>query len=244
MRIVYQPIVRLADGSIHHAEVLMREAGENGAMHGPEAIVGAMTSTGHALPLTLAIMRRALAEYRAYHFATADLALAFNLPLDAMLHPELLGEIGSLCQSAGLPAAHIRFELTETSPVEDFKAAAASIIALHKAGHDIALDDISPDTPYLAALMNLPVRAIKFSNTLVADPASLPFIRALAARATTRGLESIAEGIETQAQLATMREAGVTHGQGYLFAHPQPASALAARVGTGVRGVTQGALPP
>ena len=226
MRITYQPIIRLADGAVDHAEVLTRAAGENGEMHGPESIVGAMTGTGLALPLTLAIMRRALAEYRAYNFAPAKLALAFNLPLDAMLHPELLAEISALCAATGLPPENIRFELTETSPVQDFNAAATSITALHKAGHHVALDDITPDTPYLAALMTLPVRAIKFSNTLVAAPGALPFIRTMAARATARGLDSVAEGIETQAQLTAMRNAGVTHGQGYLFSYPLPASAL------------------
>ena len=226
MRLYYQPILRLEDGETDHCEVLCREAGENGILQGPETIVDAMTGTGHALPLTLAIMRRAMAEYRAYHFAAEGLALAFNLPLDAMLHPDLGSEIAALCAAAGIAPASIRFELTETSPVEDFAAAAVSITALHAAGHHIALDDISPDTPYLAALMTLPVRAIKFSHTLVASPASLPFIRAMAARASARGLDSTAEGIETPAQLAAMQSAGVTHGQGYLFSHPLPASAL------------------
>lgn len=232
MRIYYQPILRLADDCTDHVEVLAREEGQNGVMRGPEAIVGAMTGTGHALPLTLAIMRRAIADYRAYDFASEKLSLAFNLPLDAMLHPELGDEIKALCAAAGLAPANVRFELTETSPVEDFAAAAASITALHAAGHHIALDDITPGTPYLAALMNLPVRAIKFSNTLTASPNALPFIRAMAARAAARGLESIAEGIETPAQLTAMRNAGVTHGQGFLFSHPLPASAL----GTVLRG--------
>jgi len=232
MRIYYQPILRLVDGSTDHVEVLAREAGDDGVLYGPETIVGAMTGTGNALPLTLAIMRRAMAEYRSYHFAANNLVLAFNLPLDAMLHPALGVEIATLCSSAGLVAENIRFELTETTPVVDFAAAAASITALNAAGHHIALDDISPDTPYLAALMTLPVRAIKFSNTRTACPDSLPFIRAMAARATARGLDSIAEGIETPTQLNTMRNAGVTHGQGYLFSYPLPASAL----GTLLRG--------
>ncbi len=232
MRIFYQPILKMVDGSTDHVEVLAREAGYDGVMYGLETIVGAMTGTGHALPLTLAIVRRAMAEYRAYHFAADNLALAFNLPLDAMLHPALVEEIAALCTGAGIAREKIRFELTETSPVEDFAAAAASITALHAAGHHIALDDISPDTPYLAALMALPVRAIKFSNTRTACPNSLNFIRSMTARANARGLDSIAEGIETPPQLATMRAAGVTHGQGYLFSHPLPASAL----GTLLRG--------
>jgi EAL domain-containing protein (putative c-di-GMP-specific phosphodiesterase class I) len=226
MRLCYQPILRLADGVTDHVEVLYRSAGADGVLRGPEAIVDAMTGTGLALPLTLAIMRRALTEYHAYHFAAAGLTLAFNLPLDAMLHPALSEEIATLCHAAGVAPGRISFELTETSPVEDFAAAAAGITRLHEAGHHVALDDVWPEMPYLAALMALPVRAVKFSNTLVADPGALPFIRAMAAQAAIYGMDSIAEGIETQAQLASMREASVTHGQGYLFSHPLPACAL------------------
>lgn len=230
MRLTYQPIIRLDDAEISHAEVLAREARANGEIFGPQAIIGAMADPAQALPVTLAIMRRALAEYRAYGFAASGLALAFNLPLDALLNPELVPALPALCREAGLPPAKIRFELTETSPVQNFAAAAAGINALHLAGHDLALDDISPHTPYLDALMTLPIHAIKFSNTLTADPTTLPFIQALAHRARSRGQHAIAEGIETPTQLSTMRQAGITHGQGYLFCHPIPASTLAGRL--------------
>ncbi len=226
MRLCYQPIINLADGRTDHAEVLLRSAGADGELHGPEDFLSIMSSHGLALPFTLAIMRRALAEYHAYRFSAANLPLAFNLPLDAMLHPELGQEIISLCNATGIAPSRIRFELTETTPVEDFTAAAASIISLHQAGHHIALDDVSPGMPYLTALMSLPVSAIKFSNTLVASTDALPFIRATTALAAAHRLHIIAEGIETQAQLAAMQKAGVTHGQGYLFSHPLPASTL------------------
>lgn len=228
MRIRYQPIVHLAGTRPDYAEVLARAAGENGQMHGAESFVNAMSlSSEVALSLTAAIMRRSLAEYRAYGFAKVGLVLAFNLPLDAMLHPELIAEIEALREAAGLATENICFELTETSPVEDLSAAAASIKALHAAGHGIALDDITPEMPYLEELMALPIRAIKFSHELVIDQRSAPFIRAMSAQASARGQDSIAEGIETKAQLRAMREAGVTHGQGYLFARPVPASELA-----------------
>lgn len=226
MRIYYQPIVRLADNSARHAEVLARALGDNGEMQGPEAIVGAMAVMGHAVPLTLAIMQRALDEYSACGFAAQNLVLAFNLPLEALLDPSLNRELEILCRTSGVAPEKIRFELTETSPVKDLAATAICITALRAAGHNIALDDITPETPYLDALMALPMCAIKFSNTLVADPSTLPFIQTMAARAAALGLESIAEGIETPAQLAAMRGAGITHGQGYLFSRPVPANAL------------------
>lgn len=226
MRLCYQPIIDLADQRPEYAEVLLRRAGENGELHGPEDFLSVMGCPGQALPLTLAIMRRALGEYRAHSLGTTSLPLAFNLPLDVLLHPALGREIEALCSTSGIAPGRIRFELTETSPVVDFATAAASITKLHASGHHIALDDVSPGMPYLAPLMSLPVSAIKFSNTLVASPEGLPFIRATTALAAAHRLDIVAEGIETQAQLATMRKAGVTHGQGYLFARPLPAGSL------------------
>lgn len=226
MRLYYQPILSLADGLTDHVEVLFRSAGEDGALRGPEAIVHAMASSGRALPLTLAIMRRALAEYRAYRFAATNLVLAFNLPLEAMLDPELGQTLDDLCDATGIGPRYIQFELTETSPVEDFPATADAISRLYEAGYHVALDDVSPETPFLASLMTLPIHAIKFSNTLVGDPDALPFIRTTAARAAAHGLHSIAEGIETQAHLSAMQNAGATHGQGYFFSRPLPACDL------------------
>lgn len=228
LRILYQPIVRLADMRVNYAEVLARAEGDDGAIQGPERIVDAMTSAEVSLSLTAAIMQRGLAEYAAYGFAAHGVSLAFNLPLDALLHPELAARIEAMREAAGLAPEVLRFELTETSPVQDFPAAAASIVALHAAGYGIALDDITPDMPYLDELMRLPIRAIKFDHKLVGstDPAARAFIAAMAARAAERGQDAIAEGIETPTQLAAMRAAAVTHGQGYLFSRPLPAMAL------------------
>ncbi len=226
LRIRYQPIIRLVDARMVHAEVLVRAAGDDGIMRGAASVLQGMTGSGATMDLTTAIIRRSMAEYRAYDFDRLGIALAFNLPLDAMLHPDLLAQIAALRAAAGLAASRLSFELTETSPVQNLDEAAASIRALHSAGHDIALDDITPQTPYLAALMNLPINAIKFGHDLLSLPGAMSFIRSMAALANARGLISIAEGIETQTQLAEMQAAGVTHGQGYLFSHPLPASEL------------------
>jgi len=234
VRISYQPIVHLADGRLDHVEVLVRTAADDGTIRGPETILNAMTSAPRAFRLTEAIIERTLDEYDEYGFAAHDLPLAFNLKLDAMLHPGLTGLIDSLRARCGLSPDLLRFELTEDQPVHNLAAAHAVITDLRDAGYALALDDITPDMPYLAALLDMPVRAIKLDRSIVTSlhPAARSFIRSMTEQANARRQEIIAEGIETTDQHETMRASQVTHGQGYLFSRPLTASALGAYLNT------------
>ncbi len=228
IRIFYQPIIRLADMRPAYAEVLARTAGTGGTFGGAATVVEAMTGTERSMHLTACIMQRALDEYAEYGFAAQNLHIAINLPLDAMLHPDLVTRIELIRASAGLPASSIHFELTERHPVHDLKAACAVITTLRAAGYGLALDDITPSMPYLAALLNMPIRAIKLDRSVVISthPADQDFIRAMVAQATAKGQDIIAEGIEAASLLESLRARGVTHGQGYLFSRPLPASGL------------------
>lgn len=228
IRIFYQPIVRLDDLRMDYVEVLARAEDPDGTLGGPESIVDAMTSTERSMRLTTCIMQRTLAEYETFNFAQNNLSVAFNLPLDAMLHPELVERIETLRANSRLPAHNIRFELTERHTVHDLHAARTVITALRDAGFGLALDDITPNMPNLPALMAMPIRAIKLDRSVVISNTQTDqaFIRAMIAKATTANQNIIAEGIETPALRDTMKNLGVTHGQGYLFSHPLPAPAL------------------
>lgn len=230
IRIFYQPIIRLADLRPDYVEVLARTADTDGTLNGAETVVEAMTGPERSMRLTGCILQRALDEYTARGFADHSLCIAINLPLDAMLHPELVARIELIRATSGIPARFIRFELTERHPVHDLAAAQRVIAALRAAGYGLALDDITPEMPYLAALMDMPIRAIKLDRSVVIShqPAAQAFIRDMVANATAKGQDIIAEGIETTALRDDLRARGVTHGQGYLFSHPLPAAALQA----------------
>jgi EAL domain-containing protein (putative c-di-GMP-specific phosphodiesterase class I) len=228
IRIFYQPIIRLADSRLDHVEVLARAIDLDGTLSGPETIVDAMTDAERSMRLTTCIMQRTLAEYAAFGFVESDLTMAFNLPLDAMLHPGLVSRIEIIRAGSGLPARNIRFELTERHPVHDIARAWSVISRLRDAGYDLALDDVTPTMPNLPALLGMPIRAVKLDRGIVADAAgaSHDFIRAMVAITAANRQDVIAEGIETDKICEQMREYGVTHGQGFLFAHPLPAAGL------------------
>jgi EAL domain-containing protein (putative c-di-GMP-specific phosphodiesterase class I) len=227
LRIYYQPIVRLADLRPAYVEILARAEAGDGTV-GADAVIHAMSGADRSMNLTSCIMNCALAEYKAFHFGRSRLSIAFNLPLDAMLHPQLMARIEAVRAQSGLAAQYIRFELTEQQPVRDLQTAGAAITALRNAHYGLALDDITPETPHLPALMALPIRAVKLDKSVVISTAKgdRDFIREIVARAKAYGQTVIAEGIETAELCERMRQFGVTHGQGFLFAHPLSAGDL------------------
>jgi cyclic di-GMP phosphodiesterase Gmr len=235
IRIRYQPIVRLADMRAGSVEILARAVTADGKLIGPEAIINAMTNGEHAISLTSLIVQLALSERAEGHFDDLGVTFAFNLPLDALLHPALVPTIEATRHNAGIRPEIIRFELTETQPVTDLATTAAVVSRLREAGYRLALDDITPETPNLGALLDLPFRAIKLDREVVmaahhADAsvaaAARGFISGISERAAISGQAVVAEGIESERTLALMRSLGVTHGQGFYFARPLPARAL------------------
>ncbi|HTQ71485.1 MAG TPA: EAL domain-containing protein [Acidocella sp.] len=229
LRLRYQPIIRLEDRKLCHVEVLARTLGEDGHLLGPQGIVEAMGNPEVALSLTRAIGERALLEYQEQGLTAHQLPLAFNLPLNVLVYPGIPQRIEALRKRHGLPAGLLRFELTETQPVQNLPLAQDCIAALRDAGYLLALDDIVPGTPFLMALMNTPIGAVKLDRSVVTDdsPAAQDFIHKVARLAAANRQDVVAEGIETDEQLHRMRGHGVTHGQGFLFSRPLGAEQLA-----------------
>jgi len=235
IRTRYQPIIRLADRRPSTIEILARIQHESGALAGPQAIIAAMTGSDDAMALSRAIVAHALRERQESRFDDLQLSFAFNLPLDAILHPSLHAMLDKLHEQQNLPPESLRFELTETKPVSDLPAIARVIDQLLEAGYRVALDDITPATPNLAALLELPFRAVKLDRFIVTGTRSRhartaasnrAFIESISAQAQKTGRAVIAEGIESEATSRLMQTLGATHGQGYLFARPLPANAL------------------
>jgi EAL domain-containing protein (putative c-di-GMP-specific phosphodiesterase class I) len=234
IRTFYQPIITLVDMRLAYVEVLVRTAHADGTVSGPETIVDAMTGSARSMALTMRIIEHALHEYDQYGFLKEDLTLAFNVPLDAMLHPDLVTTLEAVRARTGVPARNVRFELTEQHPVEDVEAAHQAVVDLHRAGYCLALDDISPTMPKLSELLDLPTCGVKIDRSVVisTDDADKEFIRRVVMEAQiNRQQDVIAEGIETTELLDEMRKLGVSHGQGYLFARPIPADALREFIG-------------
>lgn len=233
LRLQYQPVIRLGQDIPAYAEVLARTLGQDGNLDGPQIIVNAMDSVETALSLTCKIMDMAFSEYHSSGLGERQLPLAFNLPLNVLVHPVTLARIQALTLKHAVPPERVSFELTESPPVTDLTVTTASITAFHQAGYLLALDDITPETPFLTALMNTPLSAVKLDRSVVIDDSRemQNFIRFIADLAEQNLQMVVAEGIETHEQCDRMKRLGVNYGQGFLFSHPLDAQTLARKLG-------------
>jgi EAL domain-containing protein (putative c-di-GMP-specific phosphodiesterase class I) len=228
----YQPVVRLADRRPVGLEVLARlEHPQRGTL-GPDLFVPQIEDAGLAFPLTQAVVRRAFAEWGGDRLARLDLWLALNFPLDVLLLADAMDWMDAQRRAAGIPAARVGIELTESRPVTNVAALGAAVARLHAMGYALAIDDVGPGVRDPCHLLDLGFTTLKLDKGLVRgsrdDPAQAAQLAALVAAAHAAGLGVVAEGVEDEALWTRMRAAGVELAQGFLIARPMPAAEVAA----------------
>ena len=226
LSIVFQPIVDLNSGRVVAAEALSRFSD---TPHRPPPVWFAEAAAVElGVELELAAVRAAIA-------LIGDLPsharLSFNLSPGTVCAPELLDTL------AGVPAERLAVELTEHAPVDDLEALEMSLARLRARGVQLMIDDAGAGFSGLQRILGLHPDVIKLDLALTRDIDSDPVRRALAASLVAFARETnvtiVAEGIETQAELETLRSLGVTHGQGYFLARPEPGT-VPAQVALGV----------
>jgi EAL domain-containing protein (putative c-di-GMP-specific phosphodiesterase class I)/ActR/RegA family two-component response regulator len=139
-------------------------------------------------------------------------------------------QVQAVCASD--PAEGLVVELTESSPVDDYDAIAAVLAPLRRAGVRLAVDDSGAGYAGFRHLLTLSPEIIKLDLVFIrgvdSDPARKALVSSLVTFAANTGAAIIAEGIETVAELDTLRELGAMWGQGYLLGKPAPVEAWAA----------------
>jgi EAL domain-containing protein (putative c-di-GMP-specific phosphodiesterase class I) len=213
LRPVFQPIVDLRDGAVVGYEALMRSGPEDSALHGAEELLAAARREDSLLALDLATRDAALriADQR-------GLDAPFSLFLNA--DPATLD--GS---SPERPATRFTLlvEVTEQALIARPEAMLRALTRLRSAGWGIALDDIGGDSRSLALMSMLYPDVIKLDLRLLAgrSPADVArVVTAVAAESERRHATVLAEGIDSDEQLATACAFGATLGQGYLLGAP------------------------
>jgi EAL domain-containing protein (putative c-di-GMP-specific phosphodiesterase class I) len=133
--------------------------------------------------------------------------------------------VGALAAS-GLAPGRLELEITETILLQDSEATLAILYQLRELGVRIAMDDFGTGYSNLSYLQSFPFDRIKIDRSFIKDigdgVGSLNIVRAVAALATGLGMETTAEGVETEQQRETVRSEGCTEMQGYLFSRPLP----------------------
>lgn len=237
--IAFQPIVEVATGRIAAVEALARWRHPARGPVSPELFVAVAEESGRSDEFLIRVLEHAGAGFE--RIAAADpeqrIALAFNVTAKQLSSDLLIGGVRDLIDRSGVDAARIVVEISESALGGETERFLPRILELRELGVRISLDDFGTASTSIAQLRALPVDEIKLDRSFVsglgegsADAALaaglLPIARAL-------GIEVVAEGIETDQQLAHLFALGYRWGQGYRFAVAQPPADVAALIERG-----------
>ncbi|NJD29022.1 MAG: bifunctional diguanylate cyclase/phosphodiesterase [Chloroflexi bacterium] len=219
---VYQPIVDLATGVIAGYEGLVRVPPGSSFPHAG-ALFDAAEVSGRVVDLDRAALETVLAGAHDLHPA---LSISLNIsPLTLEAAEFNATVLLAILRRHGMPPERVILELTERQAARDPERLGSTIRALQAAGVRVAADDVGAGNAGLRLLSQYPFDVVKIDLSLVqgaGQDQGLSVLTSLVQMAGRLGATTIAEGVETPIQLTTIRQLGVTAGQGYLLGRPQP----------------------
>src|SRR5262245_17895658 len=232
----YQPLVRAVDGSLAGFEALMRWRDEKGHEVPPSEFIPLAEDTRLIVPLGDRALRRACLDAR--RWAEAGLAavrLAVNVSARQFLSGDFASTVASALEVSGLPAEALELEITESAAMHDVAASVTTLRALADMGVRIALDDFGTGHAALSYVKRFPLHALKIDQAFIRDvltDAGGAIVTAIVEMAHALGLTAVAEGVESDAQLAFLRQRGCDELQGFYFSSPLLPSELVGRFPT------------
>ncbi len=227
----YQPIVDLSTGRIVAFESLARWTREDGTEIPPSAFIPVAEESGLIVPLGRWAINEALRTLAGWdELAGGDCGVHFGVNLSPIqLQRDAIAPLVSDALARhGLTGDRLKLELTESALIADPDGNAEVLKALKATGATIAMDDFGTGYSNLAYLQRLPIDILKIDRSFVtgmlADRDKIAIVRAILSLATALGMETVAEGIETQELGQTLAALGCTYGQGYAYARPLTAA--------------------
>ena len=227
----FQPIVDLRSGNVVAVEALARWQTTQG-VRDPDQFLPMLHQKGLLGALFDHILDDGLAKLVELRRNLPNLRLAVNLEFDSKAESTLFEQVRSTLQKYQLPPGALSLELSERQTFEISPAIRSDLTAVADLGVQLMLDDFGCGFASLETLTELPISGVKldrkFTGQVLHGEREGVVVKAMIALAAEAGLSVIAEGIETQLQSDRLVRMGCMLGQGYLFAMPQPAAALAA----------------
>jgi len=231
LHLLYQPQIALQDGRVIGAEALLRWQHPELGLISPVEFIPIAENSGLIIPIGEWVLRTAAAQAKAWLDAgQTEFVMAVNLSAVQFRHAELLQRISAILIEAGLPARMLELELTEAVAMDDPQAAVAVMDRLHEHGIRMSIDDFGTGYSSLSYLKRFKVYKLKIDQSFVrdigADPEDKAIVTAIINMASSLGMHTIAEGVETAEQLAFLRLHGCDEVQGYYFSKPLTAEAF------------------
>lgn len=230
IQILFQPQYAMADDRITGVEALARWQHPVHGEIGAGALFAIAERSDFLVPLSDHIHARALAETAAWPQTLAGLRVAINVTAADIAQPNFVQTMLDQVDGAGIARGRVTLEITESGLIEHLGAAAQLLSRLRAAGLTVAIDDFGTGYSSLAYLKSLPLDYLKIDRSIARDVVGSQrdriIVRAIIDMARSLGLNVVAEGVETEQQLALLARAGCDIYQGFLRSPPLETSAL------------------
>lgn len=232
LSIHFQPIVQVADGRVVGLEGLVRWQHPRLGPVSPATFVPLAEKANLITQLTQWMLKnscRIFASWRKQHPQLATLFLSLNLSAQDLAHPNLATTVLTSLREAHMPPSCLKLEITETAIMRHIEQASHKLHRLRQEGVGVCMDDFGTGYSSLSYLRRLPVDTLKidrsFVNSMLENPSNLEIVRVILGLGQVLRLTTVAEGVETRAQLDALHQLGCPLAQGYYFGRPMDAEA-------------------
>ena len=228
----YQPVLNAHSGRLYGFEALVRWRHPQAGLLPPSAFMELAEESGLVLPLGEWVLEQACRMARDWRDQHPDetAVMAVNLSARQFQDPDLCARVAAVLQTSGLDPSALVLEITETVVMGDTERTLATLRALKRLGVRLAIDDFGTGYSSLSYLKRFPVDIVKIDRSFVDglgdSPVDREIVAAVIRLAAAVGMQTVAEGVETPAQLEQLRRLGCSLVQGYLLAAPQPLADL------------------
>jgi diguanylate cyclase (GGDEF)-like protein len=242
----YQPQYDIHSRELRGVEALMRWTLPIGRSISPVQFIPVAEETGLIVPLGEWALRQACTTALEWYRAGLTLTLGVNVSM-AQLHGDFCTTVWQVLESTGFPPGLLEFELTETTLISDMDRARQVCSRLKEIGARVAIDDFGTGYSSLMYLSRLPVDRLKIDRSFVhgmsTDRQASTIVNAVISLGQSLGMDVIAEGVETEAELAALASMGCDQAQGYVFSKAVSASAMRATLDLAAMSPATGTRP-
>ncbi|EEZ32489.1 GAF/GGDEF domain-containing protein [Brucella sp. NF 2653] len=222
--LVYQPIVKLEEGTVAGFEALMRwEHPRRGAIS-PSEFIPIAENSGLIVQLGLFAMQRAAEDLFAWQeqFPKLDLFVSVNLSSTQLIRQDLINDVRSVLSRIHLNPGSLKLELTESVLMENPEQSAYVLARLKAMGIGLSLDDFGTGYSSLAYLTRFPFDIIKIDRSFVKgdQPQKTTLLRSIVSMAHDLGLAVVTEGVESETDALQLRQMGCEYVQSFMFGQP------------------------
>jgi diguanylate cyclase (GGDEF)-like protein/PAS domain S-box-containing protein len=226
----YQPQIDVASREIVGVEALIRWQHPKRGLVPPLEFIPLAEERGLIIPIGEWVLRSACAQASAWHRAgLGKITVAVNMASPSFRQMDLMTVVADALEKSGLEPGYLELEVTESIMMHDMEAVLTMLKKLKGIGIHLSIDDFGTGYSSLSYLQRFPLDALKIDRSFVSNidkPEGSAIALAIMALAKSLNLKVIAEGVETEHQVRTLREHGCEFMQGFLFSRPVPAEEM------------------